>query len=187
MSARKTWTPPRAAVSGPARGALAGEVDAIFGKGPEAGLLQQEADGAIRLLYDVRSAPDFAERINNSTPRVLTTSRHAVEEHFDAVVRYTQTAVRAAHWVQDNPKDARRLIARECSIEADKIETYLEPDYRAKFLPRLDDELVDAVGIVKTFLHEHEFIDRDFDLEDWIDPRPLAEAYAREGLAPSLE
>lgn len=179
--------PARCEYRGQLEALLAGEVDAIFGKGPEAGLLQQEADGAIRLLYDVRSAPDFAERINNSTPRVLTTSRHAVEEHFDAVVRYTQTAVRAAHWVQENPKDARHLIARECSIEADKIETYLEPDYRAKFLPRLDGELIDAVGIVKTFLHEHEFIDRDFDLGDWIDRRPLAEAYAREGLAPSLE
>lgn len=89
--------------------------------------------------------------------------------------------------MQENPKDASHLIARECSIEADKIETYLEPNYRAKVLPRLDGEPGDAVGIVKTFLHEHEFIDRDFDLGDWIDRRPLAEADAREGLAPFLE
>lgn len=179
--------PARCEYRGQLEALLAGEVDAIFGKGPEAGLLQREAKGGIRLLYDVRSAPDFAERINNSTPRLLTTSRHVVEEHFDAVVRYTQTAIRAANWVQDNPDEARDLIARECSIEGDKIETYLEPDYRDKFLPRLDDELMEAVEVVKSFLHEHNFIERDFPIDEWIDPRPLAQAYELEGLtaAPS--
>ena len=175
--------PARCEYRGQLEALLLGEVDAIFGKGPEAGLLQREAKGAVRLLYDVRTAPGVAERINNSTPRVLTTSRYAVEEHFNAVVRYTQTAIRAANWVQDNPIEARGLIARECSIDAAEIETYLEPGYRDKFLPRLDDDLVEAVEIVKSFLHEHRFINRDFPLDDWIDPRPLAHAYELEGLA----
>lgn len=164
---------------------LSGDVDAIFGKGPEAGLLQREAEGRIRLLYDVRTAPDFAERINNSTPRLLTTSRHVVDEHFDAVVRYTRTAIRAANWVQDNPAEARDLIARECSIDGAEIETYLEPNYRDKFLPRLDGKLLEAVEIVKSFLHQHRFIDRNFRLESWIDSRPLAQAYELEGLTPT--
>jgi sulfonate transport system substrate-binding protein len=161
---------------------LAGEVDAIFGKGPEAALLQREAQGRIRLLYDNRSAPGMAERINNSTPRLLTTSRHLVEEHFDAVVCYLRTLIRASNWVQANPAEARALIARECSIDDNEIETYLEPDYRDKFLPSLDDHMVEALGIVKTFLHEHQFIDRDFPLEGWIDPRPLEQAYRLEGM-----
>ena len=164
---------------------LSGDVDAIFGKGPEAGLLQREAEGRIRLLYDVRTAPDFAERINNSTPRLLTTSRHVVDEHFDAVVRYTRTAIRAANWVQDNPAEARDLIARECSIDEAEIETYLEPNYRDKFLPRLDGKLLEAVEIVKSFLHQHRFIDQNFPLESWIDSRPLAQAYELEGLTPT--
>ena len=102
---------------------LAGEVDAIFGKGPEVALLQREAQGRIRLLYDNRSAPGMAERINNSTPRLLTTSRHLVEEHFDAVVCYLRTLIRASNWVQANPAEARALIARECSIDDNEIET----------------------------------------------------------------
>ena len=177
--------PARCEYRGQLEALLAGEVDAIFGKGPEAALLQREGEGGVRLLYDVRSAPGVEERINNSTPRIITTSRYAVEEHFDAVVRYTQTAIRAANWVQDNPAEARSLIARECSIDADDIETYLEPDYRDKFLPRLDEGLVDAVEFVKSFLHEHGFIDQDFALDEWIDPRPLQQAYEREGLAPN--
>jgi ABC-type nitrate/sulfonate/bicarbonate transport system substrate-binding protein len=77
------------------------------------------------------------------------------------------------------------LIARECSIDANKIETYLEPDYRDKFLPQLDGDLVEAIEVVKSFLHEHQFIDRDFLLEDWIKPGPLTQAYQLEGLTAS--
>lgn len=161
---------------------LSGEVDAIFGKGLEVALLQREAEGRIRLLYDVRTAPGIIERINNSPPRLLTTSRHVVEEHFDAVVCYLRTAIRAANWVQANPVEARDLIARECSVNADEVDTYLEPDYRDKFLPRLDEDLIETIEVAKAFLHEHRFIDRNFALEEWIEPRPLAQAYQLEGI-----
>ena len=166
---------------------LAGEVDAIFGKGPEAALLQREAQGRIRLLYDVRSAPGMSERINNSTPRLLTTSRHLVEEHFDAVVLYIRTIVRAAYWVQANPVEARALIARECSIDASEIEIYLEPNYRDKFLPSLDKPMIEALEIVKMFLLEHRLIDQNFELDGWIDPRPLEQACRLEGIASAAE
>ena len=161
---------------------LAGEVDAIFGKGPEAALLQREAGGRIRLLYDLRRACDLAHRVNNSTPRLLTTSRHLVERHFDTVVRYVRTLLRAARWTETNLVEARRLIARECSVGQDEIETCLESDYAAKLLPRVNEELLEALAVMKSFLYERRFIARDFDLEDWIDPRPLGEACRREGL-----
>ena len=35
---------------------------------------------------------------------------------------------------------------------------------------------------MKSFLHERRFIARDFDLDDWIDTRPLVDAYRLEGL-----
>ena len=161
---------------------LAGEVDAIFGKGPEAALLQRDAGGRIRLLYDLRRASAVADRVNNSTPRLLTTSRHLVDRHFAAVVRYVRTLIRAARWTETNTIEARRLIARECSVGQDEIETCLETDYAGKFLPRVSSELVEALAVMKSFLHERRFIARDFDLEDWIDSRPLDEAYRLEGL-----
>ena len=154
-------------------------------KGPEAASSSRKPT-APSACSTMCGRPRLRERINNSTPRVSpprATRSRAISTRLSAIPRPPS----APPWVQENPKDARRLIARECSIEVDKIETYLEPDYRAKFLPRLDGELVDAVGIVKTFLHEHKFINRDFDLGDWVDPRPLAEAYAREASAVSLE
>jgi ABC-type nitrate/sulfonate/bicarbonate transport system substrate-binding protein len=175
-------TPARCEYRGQLEALLAGEVDAVFGKGPEAGLLEREAEGRVRLLYDVRSAPDMADRINNSTPRLLTTSRHLVDNHFDAAVRYVRALLRATAWVQDNPLEARALIARECSIDDKNIETYLEPNYREKFLPHLDGPMIEAVGVVKSFLLENGFITRDFSVEDWIDPRPLTEARRLEGI-----
>ena len=161
---------------------LTGEVDAIFGKGPEAALLQREAGGRIRLLYDIRDACAIGARVNNSTPRLLTTSRHLVDHHFDAVVRYLRTLIRAAHWVEANNIEARHLIARECSVMQDEIETYLEADYVQKFLPRLSSELVETLAVVKSFLYERRFMNRDYCLQGWIDSRPLAEAYRLEGL-----
>ena len=161
---------------------LAGEVDAIFGKGPEAALLQRDAGGRIRLLYDLRNASAIADRVNNSTPRLLTTSRHLVDCHFTAVVRYLRTLIRAAHWVETQHVEARRLIACECSVGHDEIETCLEPDYAEKFLPHLSGELVETLGVMKSFLHERRFINEDFALEDWIDSRPLVEAYRLEGV-----
>ena len=174
--------PARCEYRGQLEALLAGEVDAIFGKGPEAALLQREAGGRIRLLYDLRQASAVAARVNNSTPRLLTTSRHLVERHFAAVVRYVRTLIRAAHWVEANNIEASRLIARECSVGQDEMETCLEADYAGKFLLNLSDELVDALAVMKSFLYERRFIARDFALEDWIDPRPLAEAYRLEGL-----
>ena len=181
--------PARCEYRGQLEALLAGEVDAIFGKGPEAALLQREACGRIRLLYDIRDASAAADRVNNSTPRLLTTSRHLVDRHFGAVVRYVRTLIRASSWIQANNVEARRLIARECSVGQGEIETYLESDYAEKFLPRLSDELVEALTVMKSFLHERRFITRDFALKDWIDPRPLVEAYRLEGVeevAPGL-
>ena len=93
-----------------------------------------------------------------------------------------RTLVRAARWTEANAVDARRLIARECSVGQDAIETCLETDHAGKFLPRASAELVEALAVMKSFLYERRFIARDFDLEDWIDSRPLAEAYRLEGL-----
>ena len=161
---------------------LVGEVDAIFGKGPEAALLQRDAGSRIRLLYDVRQANAIADRVNNSMPRLLTTSRHLVEHHFPAVVHYLRTLIRATRWIKANNIEARRLIACECGVGQDEIEIYLEADYVDKFWPQLSHELVETLATMKSFLYERRFITRDFALKDWIDSRALTEAYHLEGL-----
>ena len=159
-----------------------GEVDAIFGKGPEVALLEREAKGQIRLLYDLRSAPSVADRVNNSTPRLLTTSRALVEEHPEAVIRYVQTLIRAARWARDNQDEAGGLIARECSVQTQEVPRYLETDYAEKLLPAMTDDLLETVTVVKAALYERAFIGSNFALDEWIAPEPLVEANQRESL-----
>lgn len=159
---------------------LEGRVDAIFGKGPEAALLEQEGEGKIRLLYDLREADPIGLRVNNSTPRTLTTSRTLLQSHPESVVRYLQALIRATRWANHETGDARALVARECSVQPDEIERYLDADYLSKLLPVLTDDLLSTVEIQKTFLLEHGFIEQDFSLTTWVAPEPLAEAYRRE-------
>ena len=126
----------------------------------------------------------FADRVNNSTPRLLTTSRQLVDDHFPAVVRYLRTLIRAARWVESNRTEAVRLVARECSVGRDAMETCLEPDYADKF-PALPDRRVEASACRHEDVPACAGVHRSgtSPWRDWIDSRPLAEAYRLEGLA----
>ena len=161
-----------------------GRVDALFGKGPEAALLEREAGGAIRRIFDLRTAPEMADRVNNSTPRLLTTSREMVEAHPEGVVRYLQTLIRAARWAVDHPREARKLVARECGVTPHEVARCLENAFETKLAPGVSDALLESVNVLKSFLHRHGFIEHDFPLRDWIAAEPLAEARRREEEAP---
>ena len=172
--------PPRCEYRGQLRALLNGEVDAMFGKGPEAALLEHEAGRRIRRIFDLRSAPNLADRVNNSTPRLLTTSREMIERHPEAVVRYLQTLIRAARWALGHPRESRSLIARECGVPPHAMDDCLEDAWVSKLEPALSDELMDTIQILKDFLLRHAFIAQDFPLLDWVVPEPLAEAWRRE-------
>ena len=173
-------SPPRCEYRNQLRALLDGRVDAVFGKGPEAVLLEHEAGGRIRRIFDLRSAPTLADRVNNSTPRLLTTSREMLETHSEAIVRYLQTLIRAACWALDHPHETRELIARECGVSSHTIEGCLEDAYATKLAPGMSDGLMETVDILKAFLLQQGFIERNFSLHRWITAEPLAEAQRRE-------
>ena len=170
---------PRCEYRGQLRALLNGDVDAMFGKGPEAALLEHEADGRIRRIFDLRSAPTLADRVNNSTPRLLTTSREMIERHPEAVVRYLQTLIRAARWALGHPRETRALVARECGVPSHAMDDCLEDAWVSKLEPVLSEDLMEPVHILKAFLLQHGFIEQDFPLRDWVVPEPLAEAQRR--------
>ena len=175
---------PRCEYRGQLRALLDGRVDAVFGKGPEAALLEREAGGHIRRIFDLRSAPELSDRVNNSTPRLLTTSREMIENHSEAVVRYLQTLIRAARWAFDHPHETRELIGRECGVSPHAMPHYLEDAYATKLEPKMSDELLQTVKVLKAFLLRQGFIEHDFPLGDWAAPEFLAEAQRREGHTP---
>ncbi len=162
---------------------LQGRADAIFAKGGEVAQLEREAHGRIRRLYDVAASPTIADRVNNSTPRLLTVSASLVRDHPEAVVRYVQTLVRAARWGEEHPGEAAQAIAAEAGIAAEDIGACFEPRYPAKLMPSLDADLLNALAVMKSFLLQRGYVGRDFAVDEWLAPEPLAEARAREGLA----
>lgn len=162
-------------------------VDAIFGKGAEAAVLEREAGGRIRLLYDLRSSPDIGDRVNNSTPRLVTTSTSLVRDHPEAVIRYLQGILRAARWAPRHPEEAASIIALECGIAPSDVERCFQPNYAQRLVPAITPELLGTVEVMKSFLSERGYLARDFALERWVDAAPLEEALRREDRAASLD
>lgn len=159
---------------------LHGEVDAIFVRGSAVTQIEQEANGHIRCLYDLRDAPGLAERVNNSSPRLLTVSGSLVRNHPEAVVRYVQTLIRAARWAQSHTTEAYAPIAAECGVQPGDIVRHYLPDFTQKMLLAITPELLEATEIMKEFLCAQAYLPKNFALADWLNPEPLQEALRRE-------
>ncbi|HEX4889054.1 MAG TPA: ABC transporter substrate-binding protein [Alphaproteobacteria bacterium] len=162
------------------RALLNGDVDAIFIRGAGVEQLMRATGGRLRCLYDLRDAPGLAERVNNSSPRLLSVSGSLVRNHPEAVIRYVQTLIRAARWAQNNPAQAYAPIAAECAVEPDDIARVYRPDFTQRLMPAITPELLEAAGIMKSFLVARNYLPTDFDLGQWLNPEPLREALRRE-------
>ena len=159
---------------------LEGGIDAMFGKGLELALLEREAGGRIRLLFNVANSPEMTDRVNNSTPRLLTAGGRLVSENREVVIRYLQGLLRAGKWAQRHATETRDIVGRECAVEARAIDRYLRADYARRLMPEITAKLLGAVDVLKSFLLRWGYLAGDFAIEDWVDPEPLREAQLRE-------
>jgi len=175
--------PARSYYDGELQALLRGAADAIFLRGAEVAQVEREAQGRIRCLYDLRDAPTLADRVNNSSPRLLTVSGALVRQHPEAVIRYVQALVRAACWAHAHPVEAWTPIAAECGVQPDDIGRYYRPGFTARLLPAVTPALLAAADVMKTFLYDRGYLSDDFSLASWLNPEPLQEAYRREGVA----
>jgi len=159
---------------------LDGRIDAMFGKGPEIASLERAAGGRIRMLFDVARSPEIGDRVNNSTPRLVTAGARLVNEEREAVVRFLQGLIRAARWAPRHADETRKIVARECGMDADEVERYLRADYTTRLMPAITAELLGTLEALKAFLLARGYLAGDFALADWVDPEPLREARLRE-------
>lgn len=166
---------------------LANRIDAIFGKGAEAALLEREANGRIRLLYDIRSSPEISDRVNNSTPRLITAGARLVADHPEAAIRYLQGILRAARWALRHPEETGNIVAIDCGIGPADLERYFQPDYATRLMPAASPELLATLEVMKSFLFEKGYLARDFSVEQWLNADLLKEAQTREGSEQGVE
>ncbi len=154
---------------------VSGHVDAIYVKGASA--LDGAREAGLVVAVDLDKLPDPRFRVNNGTPRPITVHQHLLDAHFDALVRFLAVTLRAADWVKAEPDKLRAIL----EFETDASPEAVDQAYRhlhAGLHPTLDAERLALFEQQKKFLFTHGFLDADFALADWVDPRPLEAARA---------
>lgn len=161
-----------------------GKVDAIYVKGASA--LDQAREAGLIVAIDLDALPDPRFRVNNGTPRPITVHQHLLDEHFDLVARFLAVTLRAADWVAAQPNRLRAILEYETAGSASAVDQAYARVHEGLH-PTLAPDRLTLFEQQKKFLFAHGFLDADFSLDDWIDPRPLDAARAINARAISPE
>ena len=132
----------------------------------------------LKVGINLDALPDRRWRVNNGTPRPITVHEDLLRDHFDLVVRFLERTLAAADWAKDNQAKVRDVLQAETRGGADSVATAYNDETLASLHPDLSDERLALFEQQKTFMLVHNLLDRDFDLAEWTDHRPLAAAYA---------
>jgi ABC-type nitrate/sulfonate/bicarbonate transport system substrate-binding protein len=152
---------------------IRGEVDAIYVKdvrGAETAHLL-----GLQVAVDLGFHPDPHVRINNCAPRPLTVNAATLRDYPDLVSRFLSRVVSVGPWARQHPAEAIREIARETGwtenwvrfAYGERVHQSLETNLSAPWIAGLEE--------FKNFLFKWGFLEADFDVRSWIDPRPLEE------------
>ncbi|WP_176595342.1 MULTISPECIES: ABC transporter substrate-binding protein [Sphingobium] len=159
----------------PIEALVEGKVDAIYVKGAAA--LDQARENGLVVAIDLDALPDPRFRVNNGTPRPITVHQSLIDDHFDLLVRFLAVTLRAADWVAEQPDRLRDILEYETEGSAQAVDQAYARLHEGLH-PTLDDERLALFDLQKKFLFTHGFLDADFALSDWVDPRPLEAARA---------
>jgi ABC-type nitrate/sulfonate/bicarbonate transport system substrate-binding protein len=149
-------------------------VDAIFHKGSR-GLEVAAAIGA-HIVFDLGKHPDPKVRINNGSPRTLTVDAGLLDRRPDLVVRLLKRVILAGRWAATHPREALAYVARETSSSEAAVELAYGKDVGQHLHTDLRESSIAALADFKDFLWKRGVLPHDFDVRQWIDARPLAEA-----------
>ncbi len=143
---------------------LSGKVDAIYSSYGRAKLL--EGQGKVKAIEDLGNYPDWTLQVAN-TPHTITVSAEFAEAHPEIVVAYLKEAIRAGRWINSNHAEAGQIFS--------KVTSYTCPIGAANvlkgfnFIPNLGAKAVTGIEVEKKFLFEHGYIEKDFDVQQWLD------------------
>ena len=153
-----------------------GEIDAIFtASAPGA---QLAAFLGATTVVDLGGHPDPLRRTNNQVPIVLTVDRPLLRDRPDIVDRYIGALFEAARWAENHAAETRAIVGADVGATAEWVEA-ANGAIQTELAPTLDETGIAALRRQKDFLLGAGFIERDFDVEAWIDPAPIGRAAAR--------
>ena len=150
-----------------------GRVDAIYVKGAAA--LDQAREAGLVVAVDLDALPDRRFRVNNGTPRPITVHQSLIDDHFELLVRFLAVTLRAADWIAEQPDRLRDILAFETDGSPEAVDRAYAQLHEGLH-PTLDAERLVLFDQQKRFLFTYGFLDADFALADWVDPRPLEAA-----------
>lgn len=143
-------------------------------------LARGEVDAARRLGLvvgvDLDLLPDPSHRINNGTPRPITVHQSLLDHHYPLVVRFLAQTLRAAEWAAANREALNHFLEDETRAGSQGVAEAYRGNFHTTLAPDLSAQRLDFLGKQKTFLYLHGFLEGDFDIADWVDPRPLQAA-----------
>ncbi|MFM2277949.1 MAG: hypothetical protein RLZZ444_180 [Pseudomonadota bacterium] len=162
-------------LSGDLQALVRGHVDAIFTES-SFGIHLRKFLGA-HVVYDAHTHPDPLVRHNNAIPQAFTASAGLIEDRPDLVARVVAQTILAAEWAKTNRDRVIQITAREANV-SEEVADFTYPLLEHQLETSFSAQNLEAIRRRKQFLLSHGFINRDFDLESWIDRRPLADAEA---------
>ncbi|WP_338333264.1 hypothetical protein [Acetobacter sp. LMG 32666] len=131
----------------------------------------------LNVVYDTRLAPDLVSRVHPSVLRGLVVSTALIEEQRDLLVRIVATLVRTADRAATQPLEALRALASDLGQAPENLAAVYENIAQGIRLD-LNDDYLEALNVQKSFLLQQGLIQKDFDLESWVDRSILADATA---------
>ncbi len=151
-----------------------GDVDAVYVKGASAADAARRLGLVVGIDLDLIAEP--RQRINNGTPRPITVHQDLLDNHFDLVVRFLAQTLRAAEWASANRAELFSILESETKAGSQGVAEAYRGNFHESLAPSLSEERVGFLQIQKDFLNLHGFLQGDFDINDWVDQRPLAAA-----------
>jgi ABC-type nitrate/sulfonate/bicarbonate transport system substrate-binding protein len=163
-----------------------GEVDAVYVKGPDVAktTVGTASSPAAKLAgaevgIDLDRLPGRHLRINDGTPRPITVHEALLRDHFELVVTVLLQVLRACDWASTDSARVNRIIEDETRSPAGAVAASYGDRFHLSMAPDLSVERIELLRQQKRFLLAHGFLDRDVDLDAWVDARPLEAARAR--------
>jgi ABC-type nitrate/sulfonate/bicarbonate transport system substrate-binding protein len=154
-----------------------GLVDAIFVKGARG--LQATHEAGAHIVYDIRNHPDPVLRANNGAPRPITVDEGLLQSRPDLVRRFLARIDDIGGWAAAHPAETIAYVSRETHAPEEWVRKAYGSDLHLRQDTHLNEGAIEALDAYKTFLFQWGFIERDFDIADWIDYSPLADVGRR--------
>ncbi|MDR2029123.1 MAG: ABC transporter substrate-binding protein [Treponema sp.] len=155
------------------RALQSGEVDAFFSH--RSLVAQIEERGLARVIIDISKTP--LSNVNNIYPSIITVHEDFAAENRDLVLIYLEELLKAAEWAKEHQEESLEFgAAGQHGATREQLRKTRAPDAYKYYAPGFDPPLVDLLASQKEFLLKNHFIEKDFDLEEWLDRSFLREA-----------